>query len=192
MGSLYVENHKFCCSVKRGKRTKELETYLQGLLNPNLAEKMDGLYFPSLMFQAIFLIEHACSHFLYEKINLKHMCDWAMFRKANIDLMDWPEFRKQCEKFKLLNFVDAMNSLADVILGNKEYAELTSLERRVFDDSLQVVTYVESKSIRRFRKAFGILKSGWKFKHFGHSSMIKELVTSFFAYMFENDPKLTE
>ena len=193
VGGLYVENHKFCCSIKRGKRTKALEIYLQSLLHagPHKDEK-SGLYFPPLMFQAIFMIEHSNSHFLYEKINLKHICDWAMFRQANKDLLDWNEFKIQCERFGLLNFVVAMDSLADFILGNKEYSDLNVWEKRIFSDSMQIMTYVKSKMVRRVRKAFGILRASWKFRYFGHSSMVKELFTAFFAYLFDNNPKLTE
>lgn len=193
IGGLYVENHKFCCSVKRGKRTRELEMYLQSLLDThtNKDENYD-IYFTPLMFQALFLIEHANSHFLYEKINLKHMCDWAMFRRANKDKLDWAELRVQCERFGLLTFVEAMNSLSDFILGEKEYYALNKWEKKIFEDSLQIITYVESKMVRRFRKAFGILGSGWKFKYFGHSSMAKELTTAFAAYLFVDSPKLTE
>lgn len=193
VGGLYVENHKFCCSVKRGKRTRKLEKYLQGLLNGTpCKDDRYGLYFAPLMFQAIFLIEHANSHFLYEKINLKHMCDWAMFRRANEDKLDWNEFQVQCERFGLWPFVEAMNALSDYILGKKEYSDLNLWERKIFEDSLQIITYIESKMIRRFRKAFGILGSGWKFRYFGHSLMIKELTTAFFAYLFEDSPQLTE
>lgn len=194
VNGLYVENHKFCCSVKRGRRTKELERYLQSLLTSSSAVKSEtyGLYFPQLMFQAIFMIEHSNSHFLYEKINLKHICDWAMFREANNELLDWQEFQIQCERFGLWKFVEAMNGLADFVMGKKEYYELNKWERRIFDDSMHIVTYVDSKMVRRVRKAFGILRSGWKFRYFGHSSMIKELFTAFFAYLFEEEPKLTE
>ena len=193
VNGLYVENHKFCCSIKRGERTRSLELYLQSLLNTNpVKDTLYGLYFPPLMFQAIFMIEHSNSHFLYEKINLKHICDWAMFRQANKDRLDWNEFRSQCSRFRLINFVDAMDSLSDMLLGVKEYGDLTTLEKRIFDDSMRIVPYVDSKMKRRFRKAFGVLRSSWKFKYFGHSSMLKELSTAFFAYLFETDPKLTE
>ena len=190
VNGLYVENHKFCCSIKRGERTKKLETYLQSLLHPDSAEKVNGLYFPPLMFQAIFMIEHACSHFLYEKISLKHICDWALFRKANIDKLDWVEFKKQCDEFRLWNFVEALSNLADVILGVKTYDDLSALEKRILDDTLQVVKYVDSKKERRFRKALGVLASSWKYKNYGHSSMLCELSTALGAYLFERDPKL--
>ena len=191
VSGLYVENHRFCCSVKRGNRTKELEKYLQSLLNDTpFIEENYGLYFPPLMFQAIFLIEHANSHFLYEKINLKHICDWAMFRKANKTKLDWEEFRTQCERFGLLSFVNAMDSLAELLIGVKEYSDLNRWEKKMFNDSMKILTYIESKTLRRFRKAFGILMSSWKFKHFGNQSMIKELTHAFFSYLFEDNPKL--
>ncbi len=191
VSGLYVENHKFCCSIKRGKRTKALEIYLQSLLHAGShKDEKSGLYFPPLMFQAIFLIEHANSHFLYEKINLKHICDWAMFRRANIDRLDWDEFKKQCKEFGLLNFAESLSNLADMVLGVKTYGDLSLLEKRILDDTLQVVKYVEHKNVRRFRKALGVLVSSWKYKNYGQSSMLCELSTALGAYLFEKDPKL--
>ena len=49
---LHVENHRFCCSVKRGERTKDLEAYLQELLRREDVEYLDEskLALPPLMF----------------------------------------------------------------------------------------------------------------------------------------------
>ena len=73
---LSVENHRYCCSVKRSKRTRELERYLEGLLDGYTPQYIDDtkLALPPEMFQALFMIEHSNGHFLYSKIWLEELC----------------------------------------------------------------------------------------------------------------------
>lgn len=189
---LHVENHRFCCSIKRGKRTKELEAFLQGLLKDNEPTFIEGtqIALPPLMFQALFLMEHACGHFLYEKMSLKNICDWAMFRKHYLTEMDWNEYDTLCKRFGLKEFVDSMSHLADFILGDCDYASLSALDKRVLDDTLKDPKLPKKKMQQRIRKAFDTLKSSWKFRHFSSDSMVKELSHSFFAYLFEKEAEL--
>lgn len=189
---LPVENHRFCCSIKRGKRTADLESYLESLLFDYKPEYLEGskLALPPLMFQALFLIEHACGHFLYEKMSLKNICDWACFRKANIEQLDWEEFNKVSEKYGLREFVYTMNHLADFILGQCKYSELSKVDKMVLEDTLKTSTLPQNKMIQRLWKAIGILRSGWKFKLFNCDSMFKELWNSVYAYLFDKSPVL--
>lgn len=181
---LPVENHRYCCSIKRGKRTAELEEYLESLLFKYKPENLEGskLALPPLMFQAVFLIEHACGHFLYEKMSLKNICDWVCFRKANQNQLDWDEFYKVSEKYSLLEFVYTMNHLADFILGECKYSALSIIDKRVVDDTLKNSCLPQNKMIQRLWKTIGILRSGWKFKHFNRDSMIKELAYSILSF----------
>lgn len=189
---LHVENHRYCCSIKRGKRTADLERYLESLLCNYTPEYFDGtkLALPPLMFQAFFLIEHACGHFLYEKMSLKNICDWACFRKANIEQLDWEGFNKVSEKYGLREFANTMNHLADFILGNRKYSDLSKVDRIVLEDTLKPRALPENKVLQRFWKALGILQSGWKFNHFSSDSMLKELWNSVYAYLFDKYPVL--
>ncbi len=182
---LPVENHQYCCSIKRGKRTAELEEYLESLLFNYSPEYLDDsmLSLPPLMFQAVFLIEHACGHFLYEKMSLKNICDWACFRKANQNQLDWDEFYKVSDKFGLLEFVYTMNRLADLLLGKCKYSELSKVDKRVLEDTLKNSSLPPNKMMQRLWKAMGILRSGWKFKHFNRDSMIKELACSILSFL---------
>lgn len=189
---LHVENHRFCCSVKRGKRTKELEAYLQDLLREHEAKYLHGskLSLPPLMFQALFLLEHACGHFLYEKMTLKHVCDWAMFRQCYKEALDWRAFDMLCTRFSLKTFAETMNHLADYLLGNVSYSQLSSLDRRVLEDTFKEVSLPNNKVWQRIRKAMDVLRSGWKFRHYNDVGMVKELSHSFFAYLLEKDVRL--
>lgn len=189
---LAVENHRYCCSVKRGKRTRDLEAYLVGLLNdctPHFISET-RLALPPQMFQALFMIEHANGHFLYSKMTFKHICDWAMMRKALEYSLDWNEFDKQCIRFGLKNFVECMNHLADYVLGKCTYKDLRPIDKRVLDDTFKEVTLSPNLMKQRIEKAIGILRSSWKFKHFCGDSMIKELSHSVWAYLREDKPEL--
>ena len=190
---LPVENHRFCCSIKRGKRTADIESYLESLLFDYKPEYLEGskLALPPLMFQAVFLIEHACGHFLYEKMSLKNICDWACFRKANQHQLDWDEFYKVSERYSLLEFVYTMNHLADLLLGVCKYSELSKVDKRVLKDTLKNRYLPQNKMMQRLWKAMGILRSGWKFRHFSSDSMIKELGHSVYSYLMGKTPELT-
>lgn len=189
---LHVENHRFCCSVKRGRRTKELEAYLQNMLREGETVYIPDskLALPPLLFQALFLLEHACGHFLYEKMTLKHICDWAMFRKHYKEALDWRKLDMLCTRFCLMNFAETMNHLADYLLDDVSYSQLSSLDKRVLEDTFKEITLPNGKTRQRIRKAMVVLRSGWKFRHFNNACMIKELSHSFFAYLFENDVNL--
>lgn len=189
---LHVENHRFCCSVKRGKRTKELEAFLQELLNKDKAIFLNDskLALPPLPFQALFLLEHACAHFLYEKMTLKHICDWAMFRKRYKEELDWREIDRLCSRFSLNSFAETMNHLADYLLGAVPYSQLTTLDKRVLEDTFKEVSLPSNKIRQRIRKAMDVLCSGWKFRHFNDVGMIKELSHSFYAYLMEKEVEL--
>lgn len=189
---LVVENHRYCCSVKRSRRTRELENYLEGLLNGYTPQYIDDtkLALPPEMFQAMFMIEHANGHFLYSKMSIKHVCDWAMMRQAFKDTLDWNKFDKQCIRFGLKNFVDCLNHLADYILGKCSYQDLRPIDKRVLDDTFKEVTLSKSLMKQRIEKAIGVLRSSWKFKHFCGDSMIKELSHSVWAYLREDKPDL--
>jgi len=189
---LHVENHRYCCSIKRGKRTADLEEYLESLLFNYTPDYYDGskLALPPLMFQAVFLIEHACGHFLHEKMSLKNICDWACFRKTNQHLLDWDEFYKVSEKYSLLEFVYTMNHLADFILGDCKYSELSIIDKRVLEDTLKNSSLPQNKMMQRLWKTIGILCSGWKFRHFSSDPMFKELGHSAYAYLMGKTPSL--
>lgn len=183
---LAVENHRYCCSVKRSRRTRALEDYLQELLRNDTPRFIDGtqLALPPRMFQALFLIEHTNGHFLYSKMSIKHICDWAVMRQAFRETLDWTEFDRQCRRFGLNNFVECMNRLADYVLGVCSYNDLLSIDKRVLADTVKDVYLPHGKMRQRMEKALGVLHSSWKFRNFCADSMLKELTHSIWAHLF--------
>lgn len=145
---------------------------------------------PPRMFQALFMIEHANGHFLYSKMSMKHICDWAMMRESFKETLDWAEFDRQCRRFGLKNFVECMNHLADYVIGVCCYQDLSTIEKRVLTDTMSEMHLSSNKMRRRVEKAIGVLQSSWKFKHFCGDSMLKELYHSVWAYLKEDNPEL--
>lgn len=183
---LHVENHRFCCSIKRGKSTIKLEQYLQNLIihsNPSFIEGTN-LALPPILFQALFLIEHANAHFLFEKMSLKNICDWAMFRKFYCDEIEIDSFNSACATFGLKKFLDTMNHLADYIIGDISYDGLNSLDKRVLEDTMREDVLPNNQSLQRLSKAKGMIKACWKFKALGRESMFKELLNSISGFLF--------
>ena len=189
---LKVENHHFCCSIKRSKRTKELELYLEVSLKNFIPEYLQGttLALPPQMFQALFMIEHANGHFLYSKMTIKHVCDWIVIKRSFKDTLNWEEFNRVCTRFGLKDFVCCMDKLADYLLGYCNYQDLQPLGRRVLDDTFKELCLSSNKMRQRIEKALVVLHSSWKFKHFCADSMIKELTHSAWAYLITDNPHL--
>jgi len=44
------------------------------------------------MVSALFLIEHAYSHFLHEGLTWRHVLDWTMFSRRHREEIDWEAF----------------------------------------------------------------------------------------------------
>lgn len=64
-----MENHQFMVPFRGNRTLKNLEIFLQSMmLNDKGVDRFEGtwLYRPPVMVSALFLIEHAYSHFLHE------------------------------------------------------------------------------------------------------------------------------
>lgn len=106
--------------------------------------------------------------------------------------LDWRELDMLCTRFCLTTFAESMNHLSGYLLGDVSYSQLSSLDKRVLDDTFKEVSLPSSKTWQRICKAMEVLRSGWKFRHFNDVSMIKELSHSFFAYLLEKDGELRQ
>lgn len=106
------------------------EMILQG---PLIEFEDTGLFMPPVLASALFLTEHAYSHFLHEGLNLRHLLDWALFRRKHGYDMDWGAFEKYVDEFGFRRFYDAYSHLGNYVLGLYKYSSLAALERRMMD-----------------------------------------------------------
>lgn len=89
---LTVENHRFLTPFRGSKTLRRFEQYLQGELKEgskssrgSSSSRFEGteLWRPPVMVSALFLIEHAYSHFLHEGLTWRHVLDWLMFSRKH-------------------------------------------------------------------------------------------------------------
>ena len=196
---LFVENHRFCSPVRGGRRRKEYEMFLQGLLDEGPLAPLDGTDFlcPPPMFDAVFFMSHALNHFLTEGgIQLRHVCDWGMLMRAYTDVLDWGEFLANCDRFGLRRFAESMSRVAQRVCGVdipfecpvREKADEALLEEIMNPTCVRVQFGKGWKT--RWQLIRSTLKSGWKFRLFSDRSMLGSLLGTAWAFLFEKEPRV--
>ena len=80
-----IENHQFFTPFRGNKKLIEFERLLQALMKQEKEDVIEGtqLYRPPALVTALFLIEHAYSHFLHEGLTWRHVLDWMMFSRKH-------------------------------------------------------------------------------------------------------------
>lgn len=191
---LYVENHKYCTPCRGNKTMKRLEQLLQEMIleGPLTEFKGTDLLMPPVLASALFLTEHAYSHFLHEGLNLRHILDWALFKRKHGYDMDWGAFEKYVGEFGFRRFYDAFSHLGDYVLGLYNYSSLSPRERRMMDSVWAGLDVHESVDgfVGKLRLVGNTLRARWKYREFAPISMAKALTIQVKGFLFERNPVL--
>lgn len=181
---LYVENHQFCTPVRGNKAMKRLERTLRGLL-----EGCDG--YPCADFNALFLMEHAWAHFFEEALTLKQLCDWAVFRKACGDEVDWKLFEREAKACGFWHFSESMNRLADFLDGIRTEDELERDDLLLLHDMLHEHSIQMNNGWRtRIQLVRNYFSQSWKYRVFSNHSMLYTLCRTATGFVFDRNPKV--
>lgn len=194
VGVLHVENHKFCTPFRGNDALRRFERLLQDMILAGpLAEIADtGLMEPPSLFSALFLTEHAYSHFLHEGLALKHILDWAVFRKKHISDVDWDAFGRHVDEYGFRRFYDAFNHLGEFILGEREESSLAEPEQRMLDSIWQGLDLHESVHgiVGKLRLVGNTFRAAWKYRQFSDISMPRALWIQVKGFLFDRNPEL--
>ena len=115
-----VENHRFMTPFRGNRRMKRLERLLQAMMAEDAGlDRFEGtwLYRPPVMVSALFLVEHAYSHFLHEGLTWRHVLDWQMFRRRHQEEIDWRSFDAFVDEFGFGKFYDSYCRLGRFLIG---------------------------------------------------------------------------
>ena len=180
-----IENHKYFVLTREGRRTKKLNSLMVGILENAVMVVLPGteVLLPPPMFNAMFLTDHALSHFLEEGLRMKQLVDWAMFLKHDADKIDWPLFYAHCEEYHLRRFAEVATDFAvnylGVSLNNREIVSSSPYTAKVIHSALYDDDFVfnsgQGKWANRWHIVKNLFKYRWKFHEIYQKSVIGQL-----------------
>lgn len=189
------ENHQFLTPFRGNERLAALEKKLQELIRQDKGEDIINgtwLYRPPVMVTALFLIEHAYSHFLHEGLTWRHVLDWVMFGCKHKNDIDWNSLEATLEEFGFKKFYDSYNRLGKYALGELTEAELTKNDKRMLEDVWAELDL--NDTTEGFKGKMNLvgntLKAWWKYHYFAEITMIHALWIQVYGVLFDKHPKL--
>lgn len=193
---LTVENHQFLTPFRGNKRLESLERYLQTILRNDKGEdRIDGtwLYRPPVMVTALFLIEHAYSHFLHEGLTWRHILDWMMFRRKHEKEIDWASFNSLVDEYGFRRFYDSFFRLGKYLMAEVKEYELSKMDRMMLEDVWADLDLHDT--VRGFKGKLALAgntwRARWKYNNFSEISMLHALWIQVTGFLFMKDPKLS-
>ncbi len=192
---LLVEIHKYLTPFRGNKKLKALEILLQSLLHMDKGnDKFEEsyLYRPPVMVTALFLIEHAYSHFLHEGLTWRMVLDWMMFSMKHQEEIDWVDFNSCIDKFGFRKFYDSYMRLGQYLLGVLSEKTLTKIDRLMLDDIWAPLDLHETvRGIKgKLALAGNTWRARWKYRYFTEMSWITALWIQVKGFLFVKKPKL--
>lgn len=202
LDGISVEHHFAFSNTKVKDGLKGPEEELQRLaIDAPQPTSMPGISFPNHTFTALFVGWHAYEHFLQEKIELRHVIDWAIALRQLTG-----QEAETLNEIKCNNgwggFCDTLTAIAinQLSLPTDWFhrTEQISVEReqQVWNDIIHAPRTAKSKNSnkRRIYIAKRMLKNNWKFKDYSNISaiqlLVKETVGHFKTINLKTDYKL--
>ncbi len=192
---LTVENHQFLTPFRGNRCLKQLERVLQALIREDAgSDRMDGtcLLRPPAMASALFLLEHAYSHFLHEGLTWRHVLDWMMFSRRHAETIDWPLLNRWIDEFGFRRFYESFSRLGRMLLGELEEEDLSALDRMMLSDVWARLDLHES--VRGFKGKLALAgntwRARWKYRHFSELSWFQALWIQAIGVLFIRRPRL--
>ena len=200
---LTVENHRYLTPFRGNERLKRLERLLQGMIvNDNLNDNEKGaserrfegtwLYRPPVMVSALFLIEHAYSHFLHEGLTWRLVLDWQLFCRKHRQDIDWKELEARVDEFGFRRFYDSYCRLGEYLMGSLPSDGLLPLDCRMLADIWapldvhETVTGLKGK----LSLAGNTWRARWKYRLFTDMNWLRALWIQAKGVLFERDVRL--
>ena len=200
-----VENHQYFTPFRGNKRLAALEKWLQSQFKNGLnGSRIEGteLWRPPVMVTALFLIEHAYSHFLHEGLTWRMILDWMMFSKKHKDEIDWSVLDAKIDEFGFRKFYDSYYRLGLYLIGEFQVSSSSTSEAAKssvkFQDKLMLEDVWSELDVHDTVKGIkgklalvgNTWRARWKYKYFSEDTMLKALWIQVKGVLFEKNPQL--
>lgn len=206
---LMVENHQFLTPFRGNERLEKLERFFQeqfkefnGLSTSTSSvsvqnvenSRIDGtwLYRPPEMVSALFLIEHAYSHFLHEGLTWRMVLDWVLFSKKHQKQINWTDFETYIDEFGFRKFYDSFSRLGQYLIGEIQDSSFTIQNQKMLEDVWAPLDLHESlQGVKaKFQLAGNYWRARWKYKYFTDMTWVRALTEWVTGAVFDRHPKL--
>ena len=190
-----VENHQFMVPFRGNKTLKNLELLLQDLMrNDKGDDGFEGtwLYRPPVMVSALFLVEHAYSHFLHEGLTWRMVLDWVMFSRKHKKEIDWYALDALIDEYHFRKFYDSFVRLGKYLIGELDERDLTKVDKKMLADVWAPLDLHENLHGVKGKLALAgnTWRARWKYHYFSEISWIKALWIQAYGVLFDKNPKL--
>lgn len=144
------------------------------------------------MVSALFLIEHAYSHFLHEGLTWRHVMDWMMFSRRHQEDIDWHQLEAWIDEFGFRRFYDSYVRIGRLALGEIEETALTATDLMMLNDVWAPLDVHETVDGLKGKWALvgNTWRARWKYRHFSPISMPHALWIQVKGVLFERKPEL--
>ena len=195
LSGLMVENHRFLTPFRGNPLLTGLEHLLQDLMKADEGKdtiESSSLCRPPVMVTALFLVEHAYSHFLHEGLTWRHILDWMMFSRRHQDNIDWPEFNRRIDEFGFRRFYDSFAQLGAFLLDEVSEEDLSKADRMMLSDVWAPLDLHET--LRGFKGKLNLagntIRARWKYRLFSEYSMPRALWIQVKGFFFIRHPQI--
>ena len=151
-------------------------------------QECPGLLTPPLLFDALFCLAHAQIHFLEEDgITLKHVMDWGMIKGSRSSkVQEVQELNEAVDRFGLRKFYEAMDEVADYVLGGERRA-LSEPARRLLEDVLapKDVRHFVSKFMAHLNILRMVWVNRWKYRYYSQTSALATMWRYVYGHFFD-------
>lgn len=192
---LTVENHRFMTPFRGNRRMRRLERLLQAMIAEDAgSDRFEGtwMYRPPVMVSALFLVEHAYSHFLHEGLTWRHVLDWQMFSRRHQAEIDWRSFDAFVDEFGFRKFYESYCRLGRFLIGDVAADGLSSVDLRMLSDVWAPLDLHESlHGVKaKFQLAGNYWRARWKYKLFTDMTWVRALMEWVLGAVFDRQPRL--
>ena len=195
LSGVVVENHQYLVPFRGNKKLAALEKVLEALIHADKGEdRFDGtwLYRPPVMVSALFLIEHAYSHFLHEGLTWRMVLDWVLFSKKHKSEIDWPSFEAYVEEFGFRSFYDSFSRLAEFLMGEMSEDSLDKRDMKMVGDVWAPLDVHET--VRGLKGKLALVgntwRARWKYRYFTDMNWLGALWIQVRGFLFDKTPTL--
>jgi len=199
-----VENHRICASSVKGKsRSMNLDYYMTKLIDDQF--KSTSCYLTGsilrtpALFDVLFFMQHAYSHFMNEKLTMRHICDWGVLVNAyrSNGNVFWEQFHRVSTDYGFGVFAETMSRLIYKVCGIRApWLEgeimLEKQDELLLEDCFKknvIKIPYESHLSTYIQLGLNRLLNIWKYKYFSDTPFFKDLFQSIWGVLTERNKK---